>query len=251
MIEIHKSKIVRINYFSDIHLEFGPLDLPDNDADLIVAAGDIGIFKQGVDWLKSLKKPVIYVAGNHEFYSHEYKETLDAIREKCAGSRIHFLENNTFNFKGVRFIGCSLWADLFLEGEEKSEALGKTLNDFRKITYKKEPFNQKIFTKLHHRSKQWLEDELAKPYTGKTIVVTHHAPTEWSWDDSRNSLKKMAYCNDLKYLFHEYEIDAWFHGHIHTPGDYRIAGARILSNPRGYAGKKVVDTFDQNLIVDI
>ncbi len=59
---------MRINYFSDIHLEFGGLDAPDNDADIVIAAGDIGIYKQGVDWLKSLNKPVIYVAGNHEFY---------------------------------------------------------------------------------------------------------------------------------------------------------------------------------------
>ncbi|MCK5189987.1 MAG: metallophosphoesterase, partial [Methylococcales bacterium] len=91
---------MRINFFSDIHLEFGFLTPPDNDADIIVAAGDIGVFRQGVDWLKSIKKPVIYVAGNHEFYTHEYKETLYVLRDECAGSRIHFLENDTFNYKG-------------------------------------------------------------------------------------------------------------------------------------------------------
>jgi len=242
---------VRINYFSDIHLEFGPLALPDNDSELIIAAGDIGVFKQGVEWLKSLEKPVVYVAGNHEFYDHEYKQTLQMLRQECAGSQIYFLENNTFNYQGIRFIGCSLWADLFLEGDDKAEALSLTLNDFRKIRYKNIAFNPKVFTKLHNHSKQWLENELAQAHQGKTIVVTHHAPTEWSWDDTSKSLKKLAYCNDLKYLFHEYEIDAWFHGHIHSPGDYRIAGARILSNPRGYVGKKVVDSFDQNRVVDI
>lgn len=242
---------MRINYFSDVHLEFGPLIAPDNDAELIIAAGDIGIFKQGVEWLKTLKKPVIYVAGNHEFYTHEYTATLNLLKEECAGSRIHFLENNTFTYKGIRFLGCSLWADLFLDGDKTAKALGKTLNDFKKIRYKDKPFDQKTFSKLHDQSKHWLEKELAQPYAGKTIVVTHHAPTEWSWDNSSNSLKKLAYCNDLKYLFHEYEIDAWFHGHIHSPGDYRIAGARILSNPRGYLGRKVVETFDQNKIVEI
>lgn len=242
---------MRINYFSDIHLEFGPLSPPDNDADIIVAAGDIGVFRQGVEWLKSIKKPVIYVAGNHEFYSHEYKETLYVLRDECAGSRIHFLENDTLYYKGVRFIGCSLWTDVFLQGEANAMALGMALNDFRMITYNNKPLDQHIFSELHHQSRKWLENELARPYEGKTIVVTHHAPTDWGWDNSLNGLRKLAYCNDLYYLFDQYKIDAWFYGHIHKAADHMIAGTRVLCNPRGYVGKKLVDTFDQNRIVDV
>lgn len=242
---------MRINYFSDIHLEFGNQDIPDNDADLIVAAGDIGVFKQGIDWLKSIGKPIIYVAGNHEFYSYEYHSTLEMLRNECEGTQIYFLENDTLVYDNVRFLGCSLWADLFRGGAKKTEALGLTLNDFRKITFENRAFNQQDFSKLHTQSKQWLENELLKPFAGKTIVVTHHAPTEWSWDNSKNTLKKIAYCTDLKYLFHQHDIAAWFHGHIHSPGDYRIAGARVLSNPRGYVGRKVVENFDPNKTVDI
>ena len=242
---------MRINYFSDIHLEFGDLQKPENDADLIIAAGDIGVFTQGVDWLKSLNKKVIYVAGNHEFYSDEYKHTLKNIRQECQGSHVSFLENEELIFQGVRFLGCTLWADLFTEGDEKAIALGKTLNDFRKITYKEFAFNQKIFSKFYVRSRQWLETKLAEPFEGKTVVITHHAPTEWSWNDSPNALKKLAYCNDMKELFHEYEITVWFYGHIHSMGDYRIAGAKILSNPCGYHGRKLVEQFDVNKIVEI
>lgn len=242
---------MRINYFSDIHLEFGALKYPENDADIIVAAGDIGIFKQGLEWLQQLNKPVVYIAGNHEFYGYEYNQTLKMLREECKGSSIHFLENDSFIFNNVRFLGCSLWADLYLDGNKNAAALGKALNDFRKISYSDENFNPQLFSTLHYLSKKWLEDELAKPFDGKTIVVTHHAPTEWSWDNDRNKFKKIAYCTDLKYLFHEYDIAAWFHGHIHSVGDYRIAGSRILSNPRGYVGRKSVTEFDQNKIVEI
>lgn len=242
---------MQINYFSDIHLEFGDLQKPENDADLIIAAGDIGMFTQGVDWLKSLNKKVIYIAGNHEFYSDEFNFTLNTIREQCEGSNISFLENDELIFQGVRFLGCTLWADLFTDGDKKAKAIGKTLNDFRKITYKERVFNQKIFSKLYFDSRQWLETKLAEPFNGKTVVITHHAPTEWSWNDAPGALKKLAYCNNLKELFHEYEITAWFHGHIHSPGDYRIAGARILSNPRGYYGRKLVEEFDVNKTVEI
>jgi len=242
---------VKINYFSDIHLEFGGLEVPNNDADIIVAAGDIGIYKQGVDWLRSLNKPVVYVAGNHEYYKNEYQETLTLIREQCAGSNVQFLENNSFVFQGVRFLGCTLWTDLFIEGDENAAALGKKLNDFRKIQFGNKPFDPIEFSQLHQSSKAWLEKELAQPFSGKTVVITHHAPSQWSWNDSSNSLKKLAYCNDLKPLLHEYEIAAWFHGHVHSPVDHRIAGARILCNPRGYFGKKTVSSFDQNRIVEI
>jgi predicted phosphodiesterase len=242
---------VRINYFSDIHLEFGALDAPDNDADIIVAAGDIGINLQGVDWLKALNKPVIYIAGNHEFYAHEYQQTLQLIREQCAGSNVQFLENDCFVFQGVRFLGCTLWADLFVEGDKKAEALGKSLNDFRRIQFAEKAFDTMEFSQLHQHSRAWLEQELAQPFFGKTVVITHHAPSQWSWNESAYALKKLAYCNDLKSLLHEYEIAVWFHGHVHSSLDYRIADARILCNPRGYFGKKVVPGFNQNRIMEI
>ncbi len=242
---------MRINYFSDIHLEFGFAEPPDTDADIIVAAGDIGVYEQGVQWLQALDKPVIYVAGNHEFYAYPYHETLALLQKKSANTQVHFLENEVFIFEDVRFIGCSLWADLFIEGAETAEALAHNLNDFRKIRYEGGIFNPEQFSALHAKSKAWLTSELAKPFKGKTIVVTHHAPTHWSWYDSPYRIKKLAYCNDLKELFHEYEISIWFHGHTHSIGDYRLAGARILSNTRGYVGRKEVEGFDMHKVVDI
>ncbi len=242
---------MRINYFSDIHLEFGSQKAPDNNADIIVAAGDIGIGRQGVDWLKTLSKPVIYIAGNHEFYTHEYQQTLQLIRKQCADSNVCFLENDSFIFQGVRFLGCTLWTDLFIEDEKKAETLGRTLNDFRRIHFVDRLFDPIEFSRLHQNSKTWLAQQLARPFPGKTVVITHHAPSLWSWNDSAHALKKLAYCNDLKPLLHEYEIAAWFHGHVHSQMDYRIAGARILCNPRGYVGTKIVPGFDQNRIVEI
>jgi Icc-related predicted phosphoesterase len=227
------------------------LKVPDNDADIIVAAGDIGIGVQGVDWLKTLNKPVIYVAGNHEFYTHEYRQTLRLIRNQCVGSNVHFLESDSLVFQNVRFLGCTLWTDLFVEGDKTAEALGKALNDFRRIQFSDGLFDPMKFSHLYYSSKIWLEQALAEPFPGKTVVITHHAPSQWSWNESPHELKKLAYCNDLKSLLHEYEIAAWFHGHVHSPADYRISGARILCNPRGYFGTKTVPGFDQNRMVDI
>ena len=242
---------MRINYFSDLHLEFGEQAAPETNADIIIAAGDIGVFNQGVEWLKTLNKPVIYVAGNHEFYGCEHQKVLRTLREECAGTRIHFLEQDRFVYQGVRFLGCTLWADLYTQGEKNAAILGHAVNDFHRIQFAGKMFNPQHFTGLFQESKAWLERQLAQPFPGKTVVVTHHAPTEWSWIKTPNSIKKLAYCNDLKPLFHEYEITAWFHGHVHNMGDYRIADARILSNTRGYIGRRLVSGFDINKIVEI
>jgi hypothetical protein len=125
------------------------------------------------------------------------------------------------------------------------------LNDFRKIRFADGEFNVQQFTAFHKHSKAWLAKALARPFKGKTVVVTHHAPTSWSWNDSPNAIKRLAYCNDLKSLFYGHDISAWFHGHTHSIGDFRIEESRILSNTRGYAGYKEVSGFDLNKIVII
>ncbi|MGR9109092.1 MAG: metallophosphoesterase [Gammaproteobacteria bacterium] len=232
-----------INFFSDIHLEFGTVSIPDTQADVIIAAGDIGIHKQGMDWLKTAAKPVIYVAGNHEFYDQDYHATLAALRRSARGSNVQFLECDSFQLDDVRFLGCTLWTQLGGEDNEHLEQLRKSVNDFRKIKHENGFMDVETYSSLHQQSRDWLVSELSKPFDGATVVVTHHAPTFWSWDDSPKSLTRYAYCNDLKEIMHNFEIAAWFHGHTHSVSDYRCAGTRILCNPRGYHGRQKVMGF--------
>ncbi|MCI0653463.1 MAG: metallophosphoesterase [Methylococcaceae bacterium] len=240
-----------INFFSDIHLEFGSLPIPDTQADVIIAAGDIGIYKQGMDWLKTAEKPVVYVAGNHEFYDQEYRSTLDALRSSSANSNVKFLECDSFQLDGVRFLGCTLWTQLGGQDNERLDELKNTVNDFRKINYENALMDLETYAGLHRKSRTWLIGELSKPFQGNTIVVTHHAPTFWSWDDTPKSPTRFAYCNDLKEIMHNYEITAWFHGHTHSVSDYRCAGTRILCNPRGYHGRQTVAGFALDKVVKV
>lgn len=58
---------MKIHVLSDLHLETGPYEIPHHmQCDVIVAAGDIGVGTEGIEWLKTLGKPVVYVLGNHE-----------------------------------------------------------------------------------------------------------------------------------------------------------------------------------------
>lgn len=65
---------MRIVTYSDLHLEFGsgwvlPADLY---GDVMILAGDIITFKDYAPLdhlLRNWKKPILYVAGNHEYYT--------------------------------------------------------------------------------------------------------------------------------------------------------------------------------------
>ena len=243
---------MKIQLISDIHLEFGDFDLPETEADLIIAAGDIGIGSKGAEWLCKQNKPVIYVAGNHEFYGLEYHETLALIREKTKGTEVTFLENDSVVIGDVRFLGCSLWTDLGGSENDHFKRLVKSVNDFRKISIGDRSFNHDDFLELHQKSRNWLSSALAEPFEGKTIVVTHHAPTFWSWQERFDDPLLHAYCNDLKALLHQYDISFWFHGHTHYVQDYLCAGTHIMCNPRGYKKKnRLTKKFDPLNLLEI
>ncbi|TAN49534.1 MAG: metallophosphoesterase [Methylococcaceae bacterium] len=242
---------MKIQYFSDVHLEFGTIPLVNAAADLIVAAGDIGIQLQGLQWLGQADKPVVYVAGNHEFYRGEYHATLLALRRKASQSRVEFLERDCFIHQEVRFLGCTLWTGLENEDDDALQDLRTRINDFKHIRCGHGGLLLSDYIHWHRESLAWLEDELAKPYHGKTVVVTHHAPLLQSWHGLPSSKIRPAYCNDLSDLIKSHAISAWFHGHTHFANDYCVDGTRILCNPRGYQGYKPVRGFDVAKVVDV
>ncbi len=74
---------MRLQYLSDLHLERGPMDVPITDADVVVRAGDIHRDgKKAIGWASNFPQDVIYVLGNHEFYSGDsIVELPDGLRD--------------------------------------------------------------------------------------------------------------------------------------------------------------------------
>jgi hypothetical protein len=92
---------------------------------------------------------------------------------------------------------------------------------------------------------QWLNQELEKPHSGKTVVISHHAPILHLTNDC-------AYASDLASFIkkHADHIDIWMHGHIHHPEDNELAGVRIVSNPRGYPEFDVSKHFTETKLIN-
>ena len=51
---------MKLHILSDLHLSSGTLEVRTNDADAVIAAGDIACPKETVAWLLGLRKPVFY-----------------------------------------------------------------------------------------------------------------------------------------------------------------------------------------------
>jgi predicted phosphodiesterase len=246
-----------INILSDLHLSRGPLATPENDADAVVLAGDIARPEEAVSWASRLPKPVLYVPGNHEFYGGNIAGTVAQLKARCAGTRIHVLDNDQIVLGGVRFLGTTLWTDfmLFGAGELRAAAMREAtrfMRDFATIRAGDALFTPADSAALFRRDAAWLERKLSQPYDGPTVVITHHAPSRNSIHPRfAGSLLNACFVSDADSLLDAGRVRLWVHGHTHDSFDYVVNGTRVLCNPRGYAkdGANENPLFDPNLRV--
>jgi predicted MPP superfamily phosphohydrolase len=248
---------MKILLLSDLHREFGKIRIDSGEADVVVLAGDISVGSEGIVWAANeFKVPVIYVAGNHEFYSKKrtHQKHIENLRKRAEGTNVHFLENDTITIDDVKFIGATLWTDYGLFGKPylSGTVAARGLNDFENITI---GVNQRLTTDyimgVNSDSKMFIQEELNKPFDGKVIVVTHHAPSIHSClDRYKHDELTPAYASRLEHmmLYSPRNPDYWFHGHMHNTSDYVIGECRVVVNPRGYHPFAVNDDFEYKII---
>lgn len=242
---------MRIQLLSDIHLEFGPMDLPKTDADVVVAAGDIGLHNTAVSWLLAFNKPVIYIAGNHEMWGGDLLQRLELFRGACKGTNIHFLERNQVTLNDVTFYGATLWSDFASSDPVIMGYAGQVMNDFAYISLNGAVLEPEWLARYNLESLQWLKKAVSRKTNNKQVIVTHHAPSLKSWGFNADDPIRYAYCNQLDDLIRKWRPSLWIHGHVHCHSDYHILDTRVLCNPRGYQPHKLVDAFEPNRVVEI
>jgi predicted phosphodiesterase len=233
--------------------------VPTVEADLVVLAGDIATGTRGVEWAREWAgdRPVIYVAGNHEFYGHSLPGLVDELRRAAGGSCVHVLERDEVIVSGVRFLGCTLWSDFEFDGADRRalsmRVCERVVSDYRVIrnSHEDRVLRAEDTRALHVASRRWLAERLAVAHDGPTVVVTHHAPYIL-WRPPQEALRLIAgaFVSDLSELIGEDRSALWIYGHTHRLADLDVAGTRVLSNPRGYPDE-LVSGFDPELVVRV
>ena len=139
---------MRVALASDIHLEFGAIELENTQsADVLILAGDIC---QAVDvnnettmgrrcqtffeQISDRFPRVIYIMGNHEHYQGDYarsRERLQKMLDHHQCNNVHVLEKDTMVIEDVTFVGGTLWTDFNREDSLCMWNAGQSMNDYR------------------------------------------------------------------------------------------------------------------------
>lgn len=247
---------MKLHILSDLHNEFseyvpGPAA---RSADVVILAGDIDVGLRGLEWAdKAFSCPVLYVPGNHEFYHHHMEHMLETMRN-YKSDKVTLLDMNEVIISGVRFLGATTWTDFLATGDEAIASLSakQRLHDFKYISTGSGKIQPADMIKINSQAKSWLRSKLEERFSGKTVVITHHAPLMRSLEHSPHpkSHLEAAFANCWDDLFeNEIGADLWIHGHTHINTNYVINKTCVISNQRGYPGEDTL--FNPDLVVDL
>jgi hypothetical protein len=156
----------------------------------------------------------------------------------------------------VRFLGSILWTAFALFGEDERffamRQARRQMTDFSIIQNGGRQFTHEDAIQLHTASRDWVAAMPAEPFDGKTVVVTHHAPSSQSVPARyARDLLTPAFASNLEMLMNGDRPALWVHGHKHESYDYEVYGTRVVCNPRGYAPDALNPDFRPDLVVDI
>ena len=261
---------MKIRLVSDLHLEMGPYDvksMPGDKDTVLVLAGDVGLIETPSSYKTFLEdlglrfRRIIYVPGNHEFYRGSYPYSIDKLIKNLEDiPNVIVGERFKHQIDDVMFICATMWTDV--NGNDPIAAMNirQMMNDFRIIRTgnKIQPWQRKFTPddclaafRTSTNCHIFPEIKRAKEQGLKTVIVTHHLPSEQSIPSHyKNDPCNPGYASRLDDKIIQYRPDFWFHGHTHESCDYMIGDTRILCNPAGYPSERN-PMHDHRLMIEI
>lgn len=221
------------------------------DLEALVIAGDLAN-KPKVRWPHALEaigrridlSRVWVMPGNHDYYDFRI-DGEDRLAQIAETAGANFAQRAELRFGDARLLCCTLWTDLALRGDQaQGMAMARRrMNDYRYIRMAGNGYGRldpRETVRIHVAHRDWLAAQLAEPFAGRSLVVTHHAPHPASiapvvGDDPDNDAETApAYASDLRGMIDAGAPDGWFHGHTHAGPALDHGRTRITNVALGY-----------------
>lgn len=245
---------MRLTILSDLHIDINRDYNFSNlkDQEFVIICGDIaGNPIQVKQFVQENITRGIFIEGNHLTYSKSGQYQIDFRQgaERWLASQfkdgpVKYLENDIYELNDIIFIGCTLWTDFELYGEENKEnciqAAWNNMNDYNYVRCEHDEDIVKLFPRKtiewHKKSVAYIEKICSENPDKKIVIISHHAPSKKSIAPQyRKSELNPAYASNLDGLIEKYSnIKLWVSGHSHNDSDYKIAQCRCIARPFGY-----------------
>ena len=254
---------MRVQYISDLHIEFLSIDEMYNLVaqihplcDVCVLAGDVGgplkvdgLYSRFLQEMSYKFRKVFVIAGNHEFYgAHGMNLVRAGMRATCASMQnVSFLDDAWEDFEGRRWIGATLWSHV-----SNSQY---TINDVIKIP----GMDVERYNSLHADARAFLVEALvgAKSDGVPAVVITHHLPlnqlTAPQFRGEHFDKYHQWFSSDLGDIVTRFapDIRGWFYGHTHAKSVQTLLGVAFYCNPVGYAGENDASRSSISEVCDV
>jgi predicted phosphohydrolase len=251
--------MTQIQIASDLHIEFKNDEIPDPlnyitpSAEILILAGDIGSLYK-IDQLKGFLellcphfKNVIYIPGNHEYYTVQNYDHLSMNKllnrlyeiEKYI-KNLYILNQSSIVIGDICITGCTLWSRPKV-----------TIPKFIVRIY---GMNTEIYEKKFSNDVNYINKMIdhCNKNNLKLVVATHYCPTYDVIDEEKNKdIYVSLYASELDHLLHKEKVHTWICGHIHRNFDINSKnGTRVVGNQLGKPRDKITD-YLKDCVIEI
>ena len=245
-----------VRLLSDLHLEGFKFEYQHAGEDVLVLAGDIHTRNRLHLFLDQVPEhiPVLFVAGNHEFYHSDFDNVIQYHRGLESRYNFRCLNNQATEINGIPVFGGTMFTDFNLDGNRPVRMFDAQvgINDFRFIRRQTEdgvrlwsPEDHLIEHELFCRR---LDAWIAATTHDKRIVITHFVPTPKCIHPQWHGSPLNSYFTVDMERFMGWD-GLWLFGHTHDSADVRVGNTRVVGNPKGYGGEN--HNFNPSLLVEL
>ena len=254
-------KDVKIQYCSDLHLEFyeNKMYLKQfpikPEGEILVLAGDIILLKdlqEHEDFFTFCAdhfEATYWIPGNHEYYHGDLGRAESPLMQKIK-KNVWLVNNVIMPYKHLNLICSTLWSKIT---PLHAFDIQRSVSDFFTIRWNENKFTSRQFNELHRESMSFLQKALLECAGSKNIIVTHHVPTLYHYPQQyRNSAINEAFAVVLYDFIENSGAAYWIYGHHHTNIPAFTIGTTIMvTNQLGYVQQNEHQLFDRSAIIEL